>query len=251
LTTKNIAIIGSCVTRDAFTSECDLAVSFYRARTSVLSIYADPVPITDAELHNVSSNFLRKCFATDFRKTMFSELAESNSEAIVVDFVDERFDFYRNGPKIVSKTWDMYSAGLWKIAVAAGLKDCQKFEKHNYEMLLDLYSRFFKDLASIIGGRKIYINCALFCDTFINSEQKLCEFDDHIKEKNAKCNAMVYNIIATSFGVVPTDNIINVMNGIHADSRNKWSLAPFHYEEKYYSRFINALSKRVKNVHYK
>lgn len=240
-----IAIVGSCVTRDAFLDADPVRVVHYTARTSVLSIYARPVAIGDDVLARVEPEFIRRCIRTDFRKTLMAEMAASAPDAVVVDFIDERFDVFRADDRVVSKSWDMYQAGLWQVAVDQGLRDASKEDPALRAQLLDCARRFFRDLAGMVGADRVFLHRAECADRYLDLQGQEQTFDDETRATNARTNALIGDLVGAARGILPPRAVIDVMDGMRADAANIWQLAPFHYEPRYYRAFMAALVDRL------
>src|SRR5690554_1693234 len=90
----NVFIYGSCVSRDIF--NLDKVGYFnivdYYARHSIGSMASKPYR-TDCSLAEISSDFRRRMDLRDFDKSVLqSEYAFANSDIILMDLIDERFD---------------------------------------------------------------------------------------------------------------------------------------------------------------
>lgn len=239
------AIIGSCVTRDAFHDSGPFRVCYYQARTSILSIYSDPVPLEESHFAALSPPFVQRCIRTDFLKTVMADMAATRPEIVVLDFIDERFGLFRKGGLIVSKTWDMYQAGIWRPIAEQGFRDAHKDDPELQALMLDQARRFYADLAAMVGAGNVYIHQAECADSYLDETGTEQMFDAEKRAENRRANQLIRDLVAAARGIIPAANVINVMNGSRADARNRWSLAPFHYEPAYYDRFLQALQDRV------
>ncbi len=243
---RSVGIIGSCVTRDAFVGGEHFEVTYYLARTSILSIYSQPVQIDEDAVSKQPSPFLRRCFRADFEKTVLAELSTAAPEIVVLDFIDERFDVFCKGDLVVSKTWEMYSAGLWRGVFNQGFVDTPKFSQELLSRMRELARRFYADLTAIVGSGNVYIHQAECTPWYLDNDGKVCEFDAATRSKNDSINMMIRLLVSAADGIIPDKNIINIMQGTRADVRNRWGLTGFHYEAAYFSRFVQALDKAIR-----
>lgn len=237
--------MGSCVTRDAFLDIDPVEVVYYTARTSILSIYARPVAIGDDVLARVEPEFIRRCIRTDFRKTLMAEMAATAPDAVVLDFIDERFDVFCRGDQVVSKSWDMYQAGLWQVAAGQGLRDAGKEDAALRALLMDRARRFYRDLAGLVGADRVFLHRAECTDRYLDLDGQEQTFDADTRASNARTNALIGELVGAAQGILPPQAVIDVMAGMRADAANIWQLAPFHYEPRYYRAFMAALVERL------
>lgn len=240
-----VSIIGSCVTRDAFTEDGPFRTVHYQARTSVLSIYSDPVPLDETVFPESTPAFVRRCIRTDFAKTVLADVAAAQPAIVVLDFIDERFNLFRNGDRFVSKSWDMYKAEVWRSICAAGFHDADKKSSELYAGTIEAVRRLYVDLAAIVGADNVYVHQAECAAGYWDAEGRPQDFDVATQASNDANNRLIRDMVAAAAGIIPATNVINVMDGARADARNRWNLTPFHYEETYYSRFLQALQARV------
>lgn len=95
-----IAILGCCVSREAFQhrgGEEDWRLprpESYIARTSLVSLMSPPLPVPPGLLRSVPVQWERLWLKRDFDRSFWRKLAELRPAALVLDFVDERFDLY-------------------------------------------------------------------------------------------------------------------------------------------------------------
>lgn len=239
------AIIGSCVTRDAFPDNGPFRVSYYQARTSILSIYADPVPLDEALFAAITPPFVQRCIRTDFLKTVMADMAATRPEIIVLDFIDERFNLFRKGGQIVSKSWDMYQSGIWRPIAEQGFQDAHKADPALHALMLDQARLFYADLAAMVGAGNVYIHQAECADSYLDETGTEQPFDEARLAENRRANQLIRDLVAAAEGILPAANVINVMEGARADASNRWSLTPFHYEPRYYGHFLQALQQQV------
>lgn len=95
-----IAILGCCVSREAFRHRGGEESwrlprpEPYVARTSLVSLMSPPLPVPAGLLRSVPVPWERMWLKRDFDRSFWRKLAEARPAALVLDFVDERFDLY-------------------------------------------------------------------------------------------------------------------------------------------------------------
>jgi hypothetical protein len=93
-----IAVLGSCVTRQAFLHHegpeswrLERPVH-YQARTSFVSLLSPPLEPPEPLLRAIPDPFEQRAARDDFRRSFWSKLAASQPDLLLLDLVDERFD---------------------------------------------------------------------------------------------------------------------------------------------------------------
>ncbi len=93
-----IALLGSCVTRQAFRHHegaepwrLDRPVH-YQARTSFASLVSAPLAPPEPLLAAIADPFEQRSMRDDFQRTFWSRLSASEADLLIIDLVDERFD---------------------------------------------------------------------------------------------------------------------------------------------------------------
>jgi hypothetical protein len=215
-----VGILGSCVTRDLFKGMNHPALSFYVARTSILSIFKsgpdikefNPFPDSIPGLTNFEFRQLRN----DFTKANKSILA-SPTDVLIFDAIDQRFRVLHGFGGTVTKSraltvWPAFNEmrGLMK----AGLNDPSKNKKD--------WVRAIKRLKETIDiSARIIIHRALWapCPTVSEVDRSAA---------NARLNR-IYDAVENGLGntvsiTVPEEYRV-------AEENHRWGPAPFHYTE--------------------
>ena len=110
---SRVALIGSCVTRDAWHFLGRLPDPlFFTARTSLVSIMSASLPgHIDPGRFTLESDFQRGCLDYDVNKKTLPALAAFKPDTIILDFIDERFDLLQAGRAFVSYSHEFQLAG--------------------------------------------------------------------------------------------------------------------------------------------
>lgn len=116
---RNVAIWGSCVTRDAFALadrqewiEERLPLVYYGARSSWVSQASRPLAVETGDLNG----FPRRMVAEDAEKTVIDSLVAAQPDIVVLDLVDERLPILRH-----DQTWLTQSEYLRRVPDAEQL----------------------------------------------------------------------------------------------------------------------------------
>lgn len=238
-----IAIFGSCVSRDIF--EYDIIKAFkvreYISRCSLFSAVSMPALYdTGWETEKVPI-WGWKCIRTDFTKTVFKRLAENKATLLIIDLIDERHKLLglQNGSVVTNSVY---------------LQDSQIMEKNMQykEVMTDTMTRaekeksvklFAENVKRIYEPEQVVINKAFCVDIYLDYQGIVHEFSDDIKRRNSIINgriAYLYNELEQN---LPGCKVLDMPTGIAADETNKWGLKPYHYEEKYYQIRIAQIQK--------
>ncbi|HHY1437746.1 TPA: DUF6270 domain-containing protein [Campylobacter coli] len=93
---KKICIFGSCVSRDII--KYDMKNNFelidYYARSSFASL-ASSAMIEQSVLDNIQSSFQKRMVLRDMDKSFIRKLKKNDFDCLLIDFIDDRFHFYK------------------------------------------------------------------------------------------------------------------------------------------------------------
>ena len=227
----NIAILGSCISRDIFRHlKLDHLVSEYRARTSIHSLTKKQ--IGNIELVNLpDSKFQSKMVIADFEKT---DLNLSNSDFLIIDLIDERFELITNFGSVVTLSNEVLKYNeigvlnkyiergspedyrLWRNAA----KEFNKF----IDIPIILHKSRLSDKLNIDNG-DIKINY----DNINNLNNRLKNYEKILVEE--------LNII----GVIDVDDALLI-----SDINHVWGYSPYHYIPDYYEEAMNQIFRITK-----
>lgn len=271
--TIKVDIIGSCVTRDAFefAKEIDIKnkyiINNYISKTSVISLLSKKLEYNTYSIDNRKiTDWESRQITYDLEKNWIDILLESDSDIIILDLIDERYDLYKIEETYITKS-NILNKSRFKTSTKAqkikrNSKECEKL----WSEYLDKYINKLKKL-----DKKIIVHKAMWKDYYLNSNVNKSvnnniyfknilygiyygniwgKKNDRIKFKRSIINKIesnnrilekYYNSLtqAGNFKMIDIDKYNN------ADKGHKWGLAPFHYESSYYKAFIIELEKII------
>ncbi|MDH2887882.1 DUF6270 domain-containing protein [Bacillus cytotoxicus] len=239
-TTSSIAILGSCVTRDAFTfdKEKRFELPYYQARTSLLSIMTKPYEIQDSDLNNLSSAFQKRLVKDDMLKSFFEKISANSSDYLIMDFIDERFDMVKIGDCYITRSFEFINSKL-----ESKLEDFEVLQK---SMILEQWEQacyaFVQEITKLYEQSKIILHKAYCKDEYLDKEGIVRVFNSDVLERNKRTNALLNHLYEYLQKVVPEMKVIDLSDRQHyAWEGHVWGLSAFHYEDKYYVDFLKSL----------
>lgn len=217
---KYIFILGSCVSRDAFPSSRNLAG--YRARTSYSTFSSAPLDPKVFQTNSMSSAFQRRMVDGDLTKDAVRLAAGSAGEAILVDFVDERYPTVPFNGTIVTLS-DEFNSLVPKDWVG---EERIEFGSDKY------FANFLSGWATFITGtvnKRVVINKTHWATK--DETGKQFSNQDFISQINAYLDRL-YTIVAAAS---PRCEWIEYSDrDLVANTAHEWGLSPYHYVERYY-----------------
>lgn len=101
----SVAILGSCVTRDAFAlpAGSGYEIDEYFARSALASATADQ-PFTDFDDSAIESPFQRRIVALDHGISLLGHVTGHSFDVFVYDMIDERFDLVQHAGQIATRS---------------------------------------------------------------------------------------------------------------------------------------------------
>jgi hypothetical protein len=236
---KKISVMGSCVTRDGveFLEDKKIGLTNYIARSSLVSIVADPLNIAEAEIA-LDSKFQRQMVEYDLNKRAIAALLNDDSEFLIIDMIDERFDLLKCKNSYITYSNEFSNSGL---------RDKLKFSRVNKEDKMQLWKESVKIFINRISEKyhpeRIIVNKVYYSSEYITLENQVKKFSNQseIDEKNSFLNEM-YEYIKEHF---PGVSFIEYEGVYYADEKHKWGLSPFHFEERLYKDFCENLTALV------
>jgi hypothetical protein len=233
----NVFILGSCVSRDAFSlGDQGLSLSGYLARTSLASAFHPrPAPEALGRLADgIESSFQRRMVLTDLNKRASVILGQTRFDVLLVDLIDERFNLICVKSDSGRPGWYTLSAELSRIHEGAG-----RLIFPDSEERWQAWKRGVARLLDIVPASKIVLNRAMWAESDTTGES--LEGPWRVQEHNMLLSRM-YDYIESSARV----RVISYPDGVVADPAHKWGLAPFHYDERTYRYMLDRLKALIR-----
>jgi hypothetical protein len=238
---KDVFIVGSCVTRDAFElAGHGYSIADYVARSSfACSMLSEAFPVSIEALDTagaVESNWQRRMVEIDLSRGLAGRLRAMQAPSdtlLVVDFIDERFHLYSlNG------------------ALATGSVELQRTRiEDNFPGVTKIRSGTDEHFALWQTGFHRFVTEArsLGIEPIVNRVHWASRSSDGTPFREpAEYIAAADAYLERLYGVADALGVPSIDYGgtaFVATSSHKWGLAPFHYTEEVYARFLDQLGR--------
>ncbi|WP_163276207.1 DUF6270 domain-containing protein [Cellulomonas iranensis] len=226
-----IAIIGSCVTRDAFRPQDsdEWEITAYYARSSLASAMSE-IPFVGVDLDGIDSAFQRRIVQADLAKELPGFLAVEDSDLILYDPVDERFDLLRDP---VSGAVCTYSAELTR---AASIPETERIGSGSPEFM-ELWeagwTRFVEALDRRGRRSALRVNAARWAVAVDDGSDLPDAYPPGlVASSNAFLDRLYTRMRAD---LAPEQFIEPGQDELVACRNHKWGLSPFHYVPAFYA----------------
>ena len=230
-----VSILGSCVSRDAFTSEYAdvVALGEYFARSSVASAGSSaPFDVTGS-LEDIQSPFQRRIVEYDVTKAFLSYIAEADFDILLLDFIDERFDLVRDGESVATRSDEFLRSNpdeskLTRIPSGS--------DEH-----FDLWVKGWEAILSAIdagpGRECIRISKTYWATTSIDGKGFA-----QSPARIAKANAFLDRLYARAEQDLGEYQFLRYRaEDLRGDPGHQWGRSPFHYVPSFYQRLVSHL----------
>ena len=239
---RKINILGSCVTRDAFSkTQRDFHIEKYVARHSLHSIVSKPL-IDSKELRKIldSNTWNQEMLFEDISK---NSLDVFNCEFLIVDLVDERLNYYQIEDIVLTETFMLNKSNI--------LNDYpnKKLIKRGSKVDLDQWRETCKKLKEklVANNIKVIFHEAFFSTHYKDENGQLVAFENQNKIENQNKNLKHFQEIFKE--IIEPHHIISIDRKNLIGSIRKGTYEPFHYIPEYYKELIVEL-KSIFNTHY-
>ena len=228
------SILGSCVTRDIFSAmDKDSLIGDYRARTSIHTLFT--AGLEESELPNLSevqSPWQRRMIEFELTK---KPLDLSDSEYLIVDFIDDRFQKIWYKDVLVTRSREFSENVLTPEEYTVAFKQGSEEDLAHWKTSCQNFSDYIanKDIVPILHKSR-------FSQKYI-SEGEIIPTSNQIFI--TKMNSIIEKYEQIFLDIVGSMDTINVSDElVISDPNHRWGLAPFHYIDAYYQNAWRQIS---------
>jgi len=239
-----VYIFGSCVSRDpfSFTEPNGWEIGTYLARQSMVGI-VDPPLEADPEWYGDLGGWERKCILNDLRKDGLPTLLSGKPVALLLDFIDERFDLLRIGETRVSNIKQLRQPGFLDRYGAEGVV-MPRLDPTTTDAWRRGFDIFIAKAIDRFGEEKIILHEALWAPLFKDAEGKTAPFGQPYRDLIPRHNDLLETYFEHVHATAPRIRKIRVAKKHQfADPDHRWSKEPFHYIHAYYAEFVAKFDK--------
>lgn len=235
---KNIFVLGSCVSRDAFALDesKDCRLVGYLARTSFASSFHDQA-VKGIDLSSIPSMFQKRMVENDLLKKTKSVLINTKFDWLVIDLIDERFSIFVSDEQEI-------------ITLSPELENNCKIDKEGsvlhpsseemMEYWKDGWGRFIDFATQNKFLHKIVLNKVFWTSQTDKEEKVVASAYQSWFDGNNRWLQKLYAHIETVGGVKVLEHPGELLI---ADSNHKWGLQPYHYTKPLYLHLLDYLGQ--------
>lgn len=237
-----INIHGSCLSNDVFRylSDDNIKVNKYIARSSVISVVSQPINISMNDI-NLSSMFQKAMVYGDINKTLFKNLKENQSDYLMIDLIDERFNLIKIDNTYITDSYEFKNSKLNKVINGEVIN---RFEL-NEELVKKCIDEYIKNILEIYREDQIIIHEVYNSDKYIDKSGKIVDFNIDILKKSEKFNMLLQFYYDYFKSLLPNAHVIDISKGYLANESHIWALETYHFEDKYYLEVLNIINNII------
>lgn len=246
---KNIAILGSCVTRDNFNSlfnknyKMFFDVVAYHHQSSVLSLMSKPLPFIEGEDLTSLRDFDKWHLRSELSKEFLGLLANKNIDYLIIDFYG---DLYNSVIKLDDENYLTDNPKFKNLSFFKNHKNRMNI-KDEKDLFLVLWKEkvdaFFRFIKEVTPNTKVILNRSRFADTFENGKS-LTAFRKQMNIQTIDVDEMnaiwdiLDNYVIDNYDVITID-----MNEktYHLSETHPWKAFYVHYTMDFYDDFFHKI----------
>ncbi|MGL5153133.1 MAG: DUF6270 domain-containing protein, partial [Clostridium sp.] len=253
--TISISILGSCLTRSAFstneyfnpTYKRKYNISYTHFQSSLISVMNEETIKFDLDKFTNSNEFMKECITTEFNKDFFIKFQESNCDYLIIDLFGDAMRGVIQFPNgsIVAGTIDYETE-----EVLFNLPEGTKIIKStNIKEFLPLWQegakRFAKKIKEYINEEKILINYPKISEKYLDENREEKAFkgqEEYIRTSNALLDYTT-NYLSQ---LLPKAKVIDSgeMNYI-ANKPHPLGLSSTHFINEYYKDLMALIDMEI------
>lgn len=237
--TDRIFVLGSVVSRDMLDVASEqFRVTGYLARTSMAGVGLPPIgllQVRESILGKLSSEQQRMIF-NDLDKDTLQSVRKADSDAVLLDFIEERFDLYLTESSLFSGTSEVKSLMPKEMQALTMLKS-------GSESFFSLWLAGFERLMAELEGRHVILNRVYWAEKFPDGSNVASRA--WILHNNAVLQRL-YEIVERYWAIPAIDYPRDIWT---ADPDHRWGRAPYHYTSSVYAHGARVLKRLFDQTH--
>ena len=208
----------------------------YHCRTSLISVMSPPLELDDRALAWPTA-FSRRVVHADFEKTFFRALADAAPDLLLLDLVEERHELLRCGDSYAAHSRDLIDAGFQP----QGFEVLGRFAPEVEALWYPAATRFARMTADLFPELPVVLHRAFGLMRFRDG-RGVHAFPEARIRIVTRTNEMLERFYAHLGAELPRSRVLELPRTFVADAAHLWGLAPYHYEDAYYTAAAARLS---------
>ncbi|MBV8898360.1 MAG: methyltransferase domain-containing protein [Acidobacteriaceae bacterium] len=238
-----VAILGSCVTADAFAYEFPpLEEVFYHGHTSLVSLNSPAIPVPPHAL-DWASAYVRAHLVAELHRTVVPLLAETRPDVIVFDFMGERFDLLRCEGLYVTAS-DELSQQRALEDLGYGFERVRTPSTEVSELWKSSAVAVARQIRDLLPKACFVLHRAFWAEEYVD-ETAIKPFWSTAQREAGQMNKTLSCYYTWFEQNVPGVHSVEVQPGCRAFAQHRRGLQPFHYEPPYYEELLHRILETV------
>ena len=210
----------------------------YRARTSLHTLFLPGLNQEELpDLSVIESNWQRTMVENDLLRT---PLRLENSDYIIIDFIDDRFQKIMYKKKLVTKSRELSNNILSSEDFVVPFKQGTTQDLEHWKESCIRFSEFIKNL-----GIQVILHKSRFAKKYFDGHNLVDNKNQPFIEKMNNLLELYEEIFLDTLPESLTLDVKYEM--IISDPNHKWGLAPFHYIPEYYNEAWSQIENLINN----
>jgi hypothetical protein len=243
---KSVFIYGSCISRDIYSrlnAERTPLVG-YVARSSLASAFAERINV-EKYIDTLSSAFQKRMLQYDSKKSLSQLITRMKPGALVIDFIDERFNLLKIDGKALTVSTELKKCGYFNNRPSSSEIIGSGSERH-----FDLWKAGcdkFVDLVRACGLADRVVLIRTYWAS-VNDQGGVARGAYNGQDAEVQ-NRFLDRMYDYFLGRLPmTHEIKPSAAALVANSSHVWGEEPFHYVDRYYSSVAEELREKLEQL---
>lgn len=253
---SGIAVLGSCVTRDVWSlaGPEESRPLVFLGRTSLASLTLpdgrdNPLPALIPLLPELPP-FTARALRAELAKGALAQIAAVRPRALIIDFIDERFDLLDADGVLLTESLELIQSGLCATPALAAARRIPRLGEEAWQLWEKGLARLRRHLAQPgFAGCRLLLHACFWAEEIQAGDRReklpdRCEILPGRLASRAAHNALLRRCHARFQEEFPEAITIAPPAALRvADAAHRWGPAPFHFIPAYYRAFATACAE--------
>lgn len=249
-----VGILGSCVTREVFTTYYNdyknhFDLIFSHERESLISLFQDPIEFDEEDIKiypdSKKNRFRSKNIFNDLSKSFFEDLKRGIDYLIIDVYFEALFGIMvlENGSIITNNKWDLPKTKFYNDLNNYTICDMYENQNEFFELWITHCNKLFEFLKSSYPGVKIILNKVKLADKVLKEDYSF------YVDMDFKWMVQTYYPFIQKFEEYIEENFdvlkIEYDGMVFTNVNNRWSPYVVHLTDEYYNFVYYSICKLV------